>query len=1139
MTIEDFLEILEQRELVPQKIIDQLRTKVQKGDRRITPKSLLKYLVKKELVTRRQAKELLQTTLTVSPNAESSILGMVPIPKLPQEEEPSSQTPEAQIPDAQTPEEAIPTIAPVEESPPSGVDLFSEQPSSLLADSLSKIGTNDPTLSEELEKSKLHEPEDPTKKRRKKKGAKKNEWDSSLLLLGGGGLALLLIAGVIIGYLLTRENADEVLALASEHFDGGSYTQAIKQYERFVDNHSGHPEFSAAKVKLGMARLWQASSGTSNFTGALQTAQQVLENIGDESEFNSAQRDLASLLPKISQGLANQAEKAAETGKAAPEQIKQLIEQVHASLSLCANTKYIPKTFRDEVLLGEVSQTLDRVQRTQTERVSLTQALAEIQTAVASNETAQAYQIHDSLLDAHPGLINNKQLAAKVLEISAAESAVVHYVDKPKAAETAPRPTQVIAELTLANRTGKAASATDDSTVAVRIAGAIYGLDSRDGSLRWRRFVGIAPTLPPVTLPSGNLLIVDDRHNELLKLDGKTGKLLWRQPFETPVSRPTLFGEKALVAEFAGKLHIIEISTGQRNGYVQFAQQLPTPPALDSQGRRIYITGEHSSLYTLSTQDYSCLGVFFLNHAKGSVTTPPIKVLNKVLVAVTKGLSTSHLEVLNTTDDGVPNKKAASQRLNGVVNTPLLSQGRRLVALTTRGQVAVYEVGAGTNDAALTKIATRDPDDGTPVARHGLLHQGHVWMAGTQLLKLAILPTSDRMKVSTLDHDHYGDTFDHPLQVQSNLLIHVRRPADKAGAIVAAVEAETGRSQWETELAVPTAGPPAADTTGMQIGAVTATGAAYLLDRQAMSRRVQDKAAQLASSRRKLPSLNHAIDLGKGRLLASAVDAQTLLLFRPGLPRGALKTIQLVGPLSCPPVLWQDAFVAPTATGQVFLYAADSGQQLGSPFQPALAPGVTYDWQSPAVYDNGTDSQLILSDSKNHVYLLSQVATPQPHLTTTAEVELRTSPLSTRFAVLENFALAGTSDGNLAIFELPSLADLPAPQLNAQITWGPFTVGKHIVFATATEELVCLDKQAKILWRQPFAHGPPTGLPISPSGDLVMLWQRGGLSRHPFSDGSEAAYLPLPQPAIAGPVPFGKRLVVSSYDGTLLIVDRP
>jgi len=530
--------------------------------------------------------------------------------------------------------------------------------------------------------------------------------------------------------------------------------------------------------------------------------------------------------------------------------------------------------------------------------------------------------------------------------------------------------------------------------------------------------------------------------------------------------------------------------------------------------------------------------VFFLNHSKGSVTTPPVNVLNKVIVAVAKGLSTSHLQVLSTTDDGIPNQLATSRRLAGLVNTPLLFEGRRLVALTSQGQAAVYEVGSGSGDGALTAIASREPESGTPLARFGFLNQGHVWVAGLKLNKLTILPTSDRLPVSTIDRDYLGDTFDHPLQTSEGLLIHVRRPAEKAGARVAAMEMKTGKPKWETELATPPAGPPAADAAGMRIGAITASGSAYLVDREAMGRRILNRAEQL-NSRIKLPPFNQSLDLGQGRLVAAADEGQVLLHFRPGLPRGALRTIQLVGPISCTPVAWGDGFVAPTQTGQVFLYNSEDGQQWGSPFQPPLAPGVTYHWNSPAVYGSGAQAQLVLSDGRKKVYLLSRAATPRPHLTATANVDIGTSPLNTRFAVLGDLALAGTEDGSIAVFKLPTLAPQPSVELQAPVTWGPYTVGQHVVLATATDELVCLGDQAKIVWRQSLAHGPPAGQPIAHDGALVMLWQEGGLSRLQLSDGEEAAYVPLPQPVVAGPVPFGQRLVVSSYDGTLLILEHP
>ena len=171
---------------------------------------------------------------------------------------------------------------------------------------------------------------------------------------------------------------------------------------------------------------------------------------------------------------------------------------------------------------------------------------------------------------------------------------------------------------------------------------------------------------------------------------------------------------------------------------------------------------------------------------------------------------------------------------------------------------------------------------------------------------------------------------------------------------------KAGEAQWETEIAATPAGPPAADAAGMQIGSVNSTGAAYLVDREAMRSRVVNRAEK--SSARRLPVLDHSLDLGEGRVLASAVGSETLLHFRPGLPRGATKKIQLVAPLSCAPTTWLGGFVTPTTAGQVFLYDSEEGQQLGSPFQPPLEPGASYDWNAPAVYGRGDDAQLVLTD---------------------------------------------------------------------------------------------------------------------------------------------------------------------------------
>lgn len=1124
MTTAEFIDILEQRQLVSASIVRQLREKTGEGGRRITARSLLKYLVKKELLTRSQAKQLLETTLTVSPSAESSILGLIPLPEVPAEKSlkrPSKKPPQ---------EEEIPTLVPVDAStkpsPSKEVRERTEREEELASIS-GIVSASLDTSAEEASTA----PSELRGKKGKRKRGKENEFDSPLLLLGGGGLIVLVLAGVIIGYLLSREDADAILAEAAEYYDGGSYTQAINQYDRFVTNFPRHPEFSTANVRLGMAKIWKATGDAPPFSPALETTKQVLDEIEDEKEFESAKRDLSSRLPAIAQGLAEQAEQASD-----PEEIAQLVAESKEALALCNNTKFIPSTFRDDVVINEIMETLDRVERGQEQKAKLAEGLQNIQEAIDAQDTAQAYAIHKQLIEKNPGLLNDKSLAEKVREISAAEQGVVKFVAEDKAAETSPHPSNMVAELTLAERRGPAASV--EGRVAVRVDGAVYVLNANDGKLLWRQFEGLAPNLSPVALPDGDLLVVDARHNDLQRLEASTGKLIWRQSFEGPILPPVIAGNRLLVTEQSGKLHVLETASGQCLGYVQFGQPLPVAPVVAPRGKRIYVVGDQSSIYTLGSEDYTCLGVFFLGQESGSIAVPPVTVLNKVVVAENSGLETSYLHVLALTDDDRIGSSDTSRRLDGLVTTPLLVEGRRLVALTTLGQVTVCEVGSGSGDDSLTQLATRDAESGPPIARFGLLHKGHVWSAGNQLNKLAVLPTGNRLPVRDIDHDYGGDIFDYPLQTVGSVLFHVRRPRRQAGAIVAAMETESGKALWETQLAVPLAGAPAVDPLGPRISAITASGAAYLLDRQAMAQRVQDEAERLSSTTT-LPPLSESADLGRGRLALSSSGANFILHFRPEAPRNPLTAVRLPSPLSCPPVAWEGAFVAPTRVGQVYLYDGETAKQIGSPFQPPLAADGEYDWATPAVYGSGDSSQLVLSDGVAKIYLLRRADQPEQNLQAETEAKVGDSPLATRLAVAGETACAGTRGGELVRFSLPGLERQPPVELGAAVVWGPFGLGDRLLLTTAKDELLSVDTAGQIVWRQPLTHGQPCGQPLADGDGALVLWRQGGLSRIANDDGTESAHLQLEQSTAAGPVAFGNRLILASSNGTLLVVNRP
>jgi outer membrane protein assembly factor BamB len=1153
MTTDDFINLLEQRQLAPAGIARQLRAKAAQGDQRINPKSILKYLVKKEIVTRAQAKELLETTLIVSDNAESSILGLTPLIDVPDSR--SAKPSKSPTPVDSTP--ATPTTR--RSKPPTSQNPQPPLEEPVLLEPFSPFGTAaevggaadfDPFSSAET----MHDPlesDEASSGGSKRKGASrrkrsgkdrgKSEWDSPLLLLGGTGLAVLIVAGVVLYWLLNRENSDALLKEANGLFEGGSYTQAISKYQSFVENYPSHQDFSQAKVRLGMAELWRDTERTTDFKGALATAQRVIPQIEDEQAFaadagdgdglSQAKRELSSLLTTIATGLAAQAEASQDS-----EVVQERIEQINTALALTANTKYVPQRFRLDSELNAVRDTLERVKLRQKRETDLTAGLAMMDAAIGEGDTAAAFAVRSELIKQYPVLLENKALGEKVLRIADAERSLVKFVEARQPALTEPTRSGVVAELALADRGGESADVT--GSIVVCADGGVYALNAVDGSLLWRRFVGLEANVYPFVLANGDIVTADVGQKELICLNAQSGKLVWRLPLEGKLATPSLTGGRLLVPSDAGKLFVIEQASGELLGHVPFSQALRLPAAVSEQGDRVYVLGDHSNLYTLSGDSLACLGVHYLGHSAGSITAPPALALNKVIVAHNSGAETSRIRALALNDEGVVANEVASHRMSGLVITPLQVAARRVAAVTTLGQAVVFEASGGNDESALTILAGREPQNRDPLAQFALLHEGHLWLAGRQMTKLAILPTGNQLPVRALERDYRGDAFDYPLQAAGDLVIHLRRPASQAGAIVAAMHAEAGPT-WETRIAVPPAGPPAVDASGLRITAGAASGAVFLLDREAMARRVQNDAERLSGTQADAAVMTDSLALAQGSLILGGVGTSKLLLFRPDDPRQSLKAVELTGPLSCQPVAWRNGFVSAANVGQVTLHNADDGSPLATPFQPELTPGQKYNWLRPATIGTGVESQLVVSDGGAKLYLLSVEPQPQPHLKAVATVDVGASPLTTPLAVVGNQVFAGNEAGQLARYALPELTAGAPIGLGGRVSWGPHVAGEGVLVGVESGELLMVSGDGAVRWRHPLKHGTPGGAPLTDGENAFLLFPAAGLARIALADGAEGAFAELGQPAVAGPVAFGPRLVVSAPDGTLLIVNRP
>jgi outer membrane protein assembly factor BamB/TolA-binding protein len=971
-----------------------------------------------------------------------------------------------------------------------------------------------------------------TKRRETKRPSRKNEWDSPLLLVGGGALTLLVLCGLTVAWLLHWESGDDLLQAARQSLNDGSYTQAISQYEQFVEKFPRHRDWSEARVWLAVARIRQAVETSRNDLLALDVSRDELEAVEEEEKFRDIQSEIAALLPRIAAGLADRAEAATD-----PADVKQQIEQATAALTLCNNTNYIPKSLRDESELDGVRETLEVAQRRLDSHEDLQQSLAAMDDAVAAGNTPAAYKAQRDLLKKHPELSDDESLATAVARVSAAEQSGIRFVADQQPAETTERATPWVMSLALAHRRDTT-PATDTGVACVRVDAAVYGLDVASGKLLWQRPIGFAESSWPIAV-GDDVLVVDDAQHELVRLEAATGALRWRQALGEKVTPPLVVGDRAFLAAESGRLYLVDVTSGTRLGYLQFAQPLRVPPAADRRGERLYLTGNHSSVYVISLADLTCLGVYYLGHPDGSIRVAPAIVLDKLALLENDGVATCRLHLLSLDRQGTITGQAAERRLTGLAAAPPLVVGRRMIVATDRGQIDVFEVGSRQGEEALTAIATREATEQEPLVRHVLVTEGNIWVGDTQLTKYAVLPTGNRLPVESIDHNFAGSTFDHALELFGKTLIHVRRPPHRAGVVVAATDTERGRSLWETDLAVPPAWSPVVDPSRQSLVVASAGGYVFHFDEAAIRSRVQDEPLEARSHPTPLPVLSAGADLGNGRAVFGAPGASDLLLLvDPNQEGRAAQWVRLPSQLACAATPFGEGVLAPMEVGQVAYLDPANGLPLATPFEPRLRPRTRLAYQ-PAGVAEGADDQFVIADGREKVYLVSVVDRPQPHLEALAEAKVGPYPVVAPVTVLGDSALVVTQEPRLLRLRLPKLETVSDVQLPADVVWGPYRVGERLLLATADGSLSAVSADGSIAWTVPLEHGELAGPPLAADNGVLVAYRTGTLQRLTPEDGARLAEIDVEHPLVAGPVRFLQRIVLTAHDGTLLVVEEP
>lgn len=1090
MSADQFIDALEAKGLLPSSTADKLRKKVAASSAKpLTAKSLARFLIEKGVASKQDIMSALAAGGEIKP------------------------------------------VPPAPAADPSGISLPMDELQDLSSSSEwameeSSGGFADPAAETPAESKSSK------KKKKKKKGKNDNEWDSPLLLIGGGSLVLMVIVGTLIWYIMFAENADNVLSAARDAMQAGSYSNAIANYEKFDTDYPNHAEHSLARVELAMARIRNLLE-TGGPEVAFDTAQKELNDIDLERDFNRAEEDLSDLLPRIARGLADQAEKSDSI-----EDTQKVFDKAKTALGWTNNTKYIPKSRRDTTELEGIRETLDRIERRQQSMTDLETTLEAMDKAVSDGQTSVAFSAQEELLEKHPALIGNEQLAEALAKISAAEQQNIRFVEEPVNAQAGAESGSVVAALAVANRRVPGTSPAT-GPICVQVNGAAYGIDAASGSVLWRKYTGpsLTPT-SPVNIGNDVLLLQwragaeNKPRQTLMRVELATGNPVWQFVLDDEVAAPVVAAEDVLLAGASGKLYVVDGSSGNQKGFVQFAQPLRISPAVNLQTKVAYVVGERSSIYTVSLADFSCLGVFYANHDRGAIVAPPAVVLDKVLVAQNEGSDTSKIRLYSTEANGALSRVLKEERVKGRVVTQPMVEGRRVTLVTDRGEVAVYDVSVGAEGEPMTLLASRAARTSQPAVRYALVQDGNIWLAENALSKYTVAPAGNRLTVSALENDFNRSQYVAPLQVRDGVLFHTRARRRYAGFTVAASNVGNGAPMWETDIGTPPADGPLGSTEPVALILADANGQVFRFDPEAIRTRVQNEALPQPTKETVPTIYQYGELLVGGAAVFASPGVEHALLYSPSGAQPLAK-VALPSPLACRPTAVGEGWIAPLSVGQVFALDAKTGKPLAAPFQPPLEAGRSVEWKPASAID---ESQVLITDGVAKIYLLD--LEPGGTLTPMAEANLNVAPLASGLVAVEGAAVALAETGQLVVYQLPSLEPAEPVNPGASVLWGPFRAGNVVVSATA-ENLIAIDGTAMVAWQVPLNVAKLAGPPLVVGEQVYVASQDGAVLKLSLADGSEQGRIDAGEPIAAGPVLLNNRLVVAAEDSTLLVLETP
>ena len=983
------------------------------------------------------------------------------------------------------------------------------------------------------------------------------------LVLFSWGVGIVLVIGLLaIFKALSPAGSAELRQKADDAAQKEDYQQAIASYDEYLKHYANLPDAKNVRLSRGLAELQLAekqATASGDWTAAFEVARTQVKALPKDYTDTDAMQKFSFVLAKIGEGLAQQAQ--GHPGRDALDRLQSVVTMLETD---------IPENSRPaDAMIEGIKRILKQVDQDVEGSRELSQTVEAIHAAVEADKVQAAYAAYRDLVHAYPELTNDVRLTDAMKQVSAIEQKVVQPVTQSLAAVQQERPSGLLAAMPLAVQpvSGELAAGLGKRLFVVE-QGTAYGLNAATGKVLWRRFVAWDPKLPAVTaLPiagpaDGDVVLCDPVHQELLRVQGATGQVLWRLAVgRAIIAEPVRAGNWLLLLTKDQRLTLIDLASGNSPRYVPLPQAVRLPPVVDADHGLIFLAAEHSNLIVLDMNHLDaalCRQVLHVGHQAGKIAASPAVVGDFLLLPVndTPGEATIRVFSISKDKASEPLRTVQTIRVAGSIETAPVAAGRGAAVVTAQGGLFAFDRNEADHRVPFQVVASSPAARTEKATHYAVSSGGMLWVADTDLTRYAV--QADEHRLVSQEISDVGMKFVRAPLIDGGTMFQVLQRPGMPGLTVSAFDLKKGEAVWQTWLAAPLVAEPMLGPVSHKLTAITASGGMFLGPQQGLKpgEKPWEPVLAIDSNRLTKPICSLLPLPGEMYAMTSGADTRQIAVYDPQEQDKQFRWLLSPQKIAVGPGAFAGGLLTACINGQVFLLDREAQGNMAKPLEPVVKGIKTWNWQTPVGVD---DKLAVLSDGDKRLMAIGITTDAEKALSETAAApgEITRKGLVSPIAVLGNVAFVVDAADNLLSFALPNLTPGTSQSLGAHCVWGPQRVGKLVLVATEKDRLFAVGEgpgipgapgvpgasgapgAPQVVWQSVLRYGPLAGAPYL-SGDEIFLSARSGaVWRISAADGKELGKIDAGCPLGTGPLVVGSRVIVGGHEGSLLEVKKP